>query len=322
MSSRGTRLARRAFLVGAGVVGGGLLVGAGALALRLKAIEGYTLPHRDDAAGFGAWLSIDRAGAVEVMVPHQEMGQGIYALAALLAAEGLRLPGDRVRPVPAPIAAKYANPVMMLDGLPFDPQDDGPVKGVTLWTFDKILRALGAQATGGSTSTRNIADPIRLCAAATLDLLTRAAAARWGVPPQTLTATDGVIAAPDGRHASYGELAEAAAKLAPRDIAPPNLAPGRYVGRGMARADVPAKTRGAAPRATASTRVNQVSCSRRSATRHGLPVASRRPACRLACAMCAIWSRGAITSPSSQRISPRRLRRSTRPTSSGTRRPA
>ena len=246
MTPRGKRLARRAFLVGATAAGGGLLVGAGAIAARLRTIDGYVLPPRNDATSFGAWLSVSRNGMVEVVVPHQDMGQGIYSLAVLLAADGLKLPPDAVRAAPAPTAPCYANPVMLLDGLPLDPEDHGPIANATVWTFEKILRALGVQGTGGSTSTRNIAGPIRAGAAATLDLLTRAAAEKWKVDAASLKAVGGKIVAPDGRQAGYGELAAAAAKLSPRDIAVPTLAPGLTIGKGIARPDVPEKTRGVA----------------------------------------------------------------------------
>ena len=88
----------------------------------------------------------------------------------------------RIRAEPAPIHARYANPVMLLDGLPIDGANVGPLQRATLWTFDKILRALGLQGTGGSTSTRNIAGPIRAASASALDLLTRAAADRFNTP--------------------------------------------------------------------------------------------------------------------------------------------
>ena len=88
----------RTFLVGAAVAGGGLLVGAGAVAARLRTIDDYVLPPRDGASSFGAWLSVGSDGAVEVVVPHQDMGQGIYSLAVLLAADGLKLPPGWCRP--------------------------------------------------------------------------------------------------------------------------------------------------------------------------------------------------------------------------------
>ena len=244
--SRAGKIARRTFLVAAGVVGGGLLVGAGAIAVRLRSIDGYKLPASEGEASFGAWLKFAKDGMVEVVVPHQEMGQGIYALAVLLAAEGLRLPPEAIRAQPAPVHARYANPVMLLDGLPIDGANVGQLQRVTLWTFDKILRALGLQGTGGSTSTRNIAGPIRAAAASALDLLTRAAADRFNTPADKLKIVGGRIVAPDGKSATYGELAAEAAKLAPRDIAVPPLAAGEYVGKGAPRFDVPPKVHGLA----------------------------------------------------------------------------
>jgi isoquinoline 1-oxidoreductase beta subunit len=174
------------------------------------------------------------------------MGQGIYALAVLLAAEVLRLPIEAVRAVPAPVHARFANPVVLLDGLPFDEHNNGLFQGASVWTFDKILRALGISATGGSTSTRNIAEPIRACAASALDMLMRAAAEKFGVAASQLKIADGHISIPDGKSATYAELADAAAKLPPKTIALPLLSAGTYVGKGIARADAAAKTNGSA----------------------------------------------------------------------------
>jgi isoquinoline 1-oxidoreductase subunit beta len=244
--SRAGKIARRTFLVAAGVVGGGLLVGAGAIAVRLRSVDSYKLPTSEGEAGFGAWLKFANDGMVEVVVPHQEMGQGIYALATLLAAEGLHLSPEAIRAAPAPIHARYANPVMLLDGLPIDGANVGQLQRATLWTFDKILRALGLQGTGGSTSTRNIAEPIRAAAASALDLLTRAAADRFNTQADKLKIAGGKIVAPDGKSATYGELAAEAAKLAPRDITVPPLAAGEYVGKGAPRFDVPPKVHGRA----------------------------------------------------------------------------
>jgi len=246
-SSRGSGIARRTFLVAAGLIGGGLFVGAGVTAARLATIDRYRLPAGEGETSFGAWLKIARDGRIEVAVPHQEMGQGIYALAALLAAEGLRLPIEAVRPVQAPTNAPFANPTMLLDGLPFDEHVHGPLKDVAIWTLDELLRAFGLSATGGSTSTRNIAEPVRACCATMMDILTRAAAERFGVETDRLKISAGRISAPNGETASYAELAPEAAKLSPRAIPLSRLTAGTYVGKGAARADVPPKTEGGAP---------------------------------------------------------------------------
>jgi isoquinoline 1-oxidoreductase beta subunit len=240
------RIARRTFLIAAGVVGGGLLVGTGTLVARLNSIGGYKLPAEGGEASFGAWLKLARDGTIEVAVPHQEMGQGIYSLAVLLAAEGLRLPADAVRAVQAPTNAYFANPVMVLDGLPFNEHAGGPFQAAAVWTLDKIIRAVGLSATGGSTSTRHIAEPIRACAASALDMLTRAAAEKFGVAASELKVADGRISTADGKSAAYAELAENAAGLSPKTIDLPPLAEGVFVGKGIARADTPPKTRGVA----------------------------------------------------------------------------
>src|SRR4051794_4236600 len=184
--SRGGKIARRTFLIAAGVVGGGLLVGAGTVVARLNSIGDYKLPADDGEASLGAWLKLARDGKIEVAVPHQEMGQGIYSLAVLLAAEVLRLPIEAVRAVQAPVVSYFANPTMVLDGLPFDEHAGGKALNGASWTVDKIVRILGISATGGSTSTRHIAGPIRACAASALDMLARAAAEKFGVGTNAL----------------------------------------------------------------------------------------------------------------------------------------
>ena len=239
-------IARRGFLISAGVLGGGLLVGAGATAYGLRRIDGYKLPVDGGRASFGAWLRMASDGVFEVMVPHQEMGQGIHTLAMLLAAEELRVPLTAMRAVAAPDAAIFANPVMLLDGLPMDPHSGGLLRGTTLWTLDKLLRLLGVQGTGGSSSTRNIETAIRQCAIVALDMLRRAAAEEFGVNVDQITAQNGILSASNGRAARYGDLAAAAGKLSPNAVDVPALVPGRLVGRPAARADAKPKTIGAA----------------------------------------------------------------------------
>ena len=313
--SRVAKIARRTFLVSAGVIGGGLLVGAGAVAARLSGIDAYKLPAGEGETSFGAWLKFNRDGMVEIVVPHQEMGQGIYTLAVLLAAEGLKLPPEAIRPVPAPIHARFANPVMLLDGLPLDDSNAGAVQRATVWTFDKVLRALGLQATGGSTSTRNITDPIRACAASALDLLTQAAAEKFNVSASVLKFAGGTIVAPDGRSASYGELADAAAKLKPRDIALPPIALGTYVGRGF-RALMPMPRR-KAKRITALIHASPASSMPRFVMPRALAARPNASACPARSMVCAVWSRARIMSRLSPTVFRLHWRPSTRPIWSG-----
>lgn len=251
MSDRGkpagkvARIARRTFLIGGGLIGGGLLVGSGIVALQLAKIGKYRLPS-GEGESFGAFLRIGKDGFIDVAVPHQDMGQGIYALATLLAAEGLRVNPDRVRAIPAPTDARFANVLMLLDGLPMDPHEPfGAAHLATEWTLGKLLSTMGMMATGGSTSTRNIAGPIRQCAASALDMLTRAAAQRFGLASGQLTVAEGRISG-GGKTATYAELAADAARLDPREVEPGPLRQGGLIGKGIPRPDVPAKVHGRA----------------------------------------------------------------------------
>ena len=63
--------------------------------------------------------------------------------------------------------------------------------------------------TAGSQSMQDSATAIRHAAAQARELLIGAAAARFGVPAEQLTAKDAAVTAADGRSASYGELASA-----------------------------------------------------------------------------------------------------------------
>lgn len=74
----------------------------------------------------------------------------------------------------------------------------------------------GVQFTAGSASIANSFAPMRLMGAAAREMLISAAANRWQVPPgQLRTELGAVLHDASGRRATYGELAEDAAKLDP-----------------------------------------------------------------------------------------------------------
>ena len=102
--------------------------------------------------------------------------------------------------------------------------------------------------TAGSQSVENSGTALRMAGAEVRGILLDLAAKRLGVAADQLTVADGVIAAPDGRKVSYGELAagvdlnrEATAKTAPK---PPTSH--KIVGKSIARFDIPAKVTGGA----------------------------------------------------------------------------
>ncbi len=105
---------------------------------------------------------------------------------------------------------------------------------------------LGAQITGGSTSVREGWEKLRVAGAQVREMLVAAAAAKWGVPADSLKAADGIVSG-GGKSASYGELAADAAKL-PVPEKPKIKDPKDFtiVGKRTGRLDTPAKTFGTA----------------------------------------------------------------------------
>ena len=163
-------------------------------------------------------MRIDTDNRVTVIAKHLEMGQGTYTGLATLLAEELDAAWDQVRVEGAPAdASRYNN---------------------TFWG--------PAQGTGGSTAIAN--SWTRKAGAAGRRILLCAAAERWGVPIDELGARDGVVRhMASGRHASFGELAEAAAaQPVPQEVTLKDPSEFRLIGRKIPRKDIPAKTDGSA----------------------------------------------------------------------------
>ncbi|MEQ8662501.1 MAG: xanthine dehydrogenase family protein molybdopterin-binding subunit, partial [Gammaproteobacteria bacterium] len=207
---------RRRFLVAAGVLGGGLLIGYGLFRERDLLGSPDVLPVGADEIALNAWLKIDRDGHVTVAVPRAEMGQGVYTALPMLVAEELGAAWADVRVEQAPIDKVYGNIAVMTDAVPLDPHDSGLVATTVRWTLARVGRMLAVQVTGGSTSVRDAWLPMRAAGAAARDMLVRAAAARFDVPAAELAVADGrVTHAGSGRALAFGALAEEAAALAP-----------------------------------------------------------------------------------------------------------
>jgi len=178
-------VSRRAFLQGTGLLLGFGLTGAstesvfGALASRVveNEVTGTFAPN-----GF---IRVNPTGAVTLVMPMAEMGQGVYTALSMLLAEELEVKIDQIQVQHAPANdALYANPVLHI------------------------------QTTGASSSVRAFWMPLRQAGAVGRNLLIAAAAKRWNVDPATCHAQNGVVFNASGsKHLSYGELAKAAAKL-------------------------------------------------------------------------------------------------------------
>jgi nicotinate dehydrogenase subunit B len=158
-----------------------------------------------------AWIRINADGTATVCTGKVELGQGVTTALAQIAAEELDLPLARLR---------------IISG----DTEKAPNEGVT----------------SGSQSIEYSGVALRLAGAQVREILVDLAAKRLGVDAATLSVTDGVIGAPDGRKVSYGDLTrdadlhrEVTGKAKPK---PPSAH--KIVGKPIERFDIPGKVTG------------------------------------------------------------------------------
>src|SRR5690606_24185545 len=105
-------ISRRRFLLGAAVVGGGLLVGYASTRPSKHLIANRELA-RDGEHFLTTWLRIDRDNTVTVYVPHSEMGQGVLTSLPMMAADELDADWNLVKVEQAPATDQFANGVLV-----------------------------------------------------------------------------------------------------------------------------------------------------------------------------------------------------------------
>ncbi|MBW6437365.1 molybdopterin-dependent oxidoreductase [Actinoplanes hulinensis] len=130
------------------------------------------------------FVRVDARGRITATVPKPDTGQGVRTMAAVLVAEEL--------------AVEVAD--VTLEQAPGDPATYGP------------------QAVANSTSSRQMAEPLRTAAATARCLLIAAAAARWQVPVEECTARQGRVRHPAHAALPYRSLVPAAAALDPATV--------------------------------------------------------------------------------------------------------
>lgn len=204
---------RRRFLLGTFAAAGALAVGWSFIPPRQRLVTGTPLPATASEVPLNGWVKIDRDDLVTVMMAKSEMGQGVHTALAALLAEELDADWSRVRTEMSPIDPIYNNLAMVVDGLPFHPDDRGMIKRVAGWMTAKAMREFGVMVTGGSSSTKDLWLPMRQAGASARAMLVAAAARQWQVDAATITVAAGVVShAASGRSARFGELAEAAGR--------------------------------------------------------------------------------------------------------------
>lgn len=173
-------LDRRGFLKVSALAGGGLLIGtyfrlgnSRALAQTVSAASAHFAPN--------VFISIAPSGAVSLIAPNSEMGQGAKTALPMIIAEELDVPWEKVT-----ITQGDLNP------------------------------AYGRQSAVGSGSTPGNYGPLRQAGATARVMLVEAAAQTWNVPAGECITENGIVIHPTSRRRlAYGELAAKAATLPP-----------------------------------------------------------------------------------------------------------
>lgn len=240
MASRLGRITRRTLLVGAVAVAGGAAFGIWQVR---KPVVNPLRP--EEGATLNPYVIIDRDG-VTIIAPRAEMGQGIHTTLAALVAEEMDLAWEDIRVIHGPPAAAYFNGALMHGALPVA---DYAMKGWQIALADTLgaaSKVLGLQVTGGSTSTVDAYERMRLAGAGAREALKAAAAARLGVPARSLRTEAGHVIGPGDARIPYTDLAEDAVE---QTVATPPLrdpAGWKLLGRSLPRVDMVAKATGTA----------------------------------------------------------------------------
>ena len=241
---------RKLILSGLGVTGA-LIVGWGVLPARSRLGKPDNMLPTEGEVALNGWIKIAKDGGVVLAMHRSDMGQGIHNALSMLVAEELNVPLKQIRLEQAGHDSIYGNVAMFVGTLPFHPlQSEGVDKPFLVhsgqWIVGKVARELGVNATGGSSSVKDAWEHLRLAAATAKASLCLAAADQWKVSLQDINVKDGVISHASGKSAHFGELAQAAAALTPRNVSLKDRKDWTLIGKPSARADVPAKIDGSA----------------------------------------------------------------------------
>jgi isoquinoline 1-oxidoreductase beta subunit len=239
---------RRGFIA-AGLVGGGVLaVGVG---IR----EGHRAPKladlvtEDGESLVNVWVKLAPDNTITAIVPHSEMGQGVFTSMTQMLADEMDADWDKVTFEQAPAHEGFANYPLGREFIMGDAKVPGFVQDSLNGGFLRIAQSMSLQITGGSTAVRFTGmGGMRIAGAAAREMIVKAAAKDWGVPAAELrTEKSFVYHDGSGQSAPYASFAAQAATYAP-PTQPTLKTPDQFklMGTSVPRFDIPAKTDGTA----------------------------------------------------------------------------
>jgi isoquinoline 1-oxidoreductase beta subunit len=216
MKSPGKGYTRREFLK-TSLAGAGLAIAAVMTPSGLRLLSAAELEQTPSFQP-NVYLRIAPDDSITVVVNKSEMGQGVTTSLPMIIADELEADWKQVRFVFAPAGDQYKDPV---------------------W---------GMQSTGGSTSVRHMHDALRTAGAAAREMLIVAGSEALKAPLRECAAVNGVVRnMKTGKSLSYGKLVFEASRLpVPQKPTLKKEGQFKYIGKAIARLDVPEKSTGKA----------------------------------------------------------------------------
>ena len=243
--TRGQKITRRAFMAIGGLLGGGLVIGAGGLAYINSTLDEYS-GEGFEGSQLNAWVSVKPDNTVVVAVPRSEMGQGVGTALAMLVAEELEVEMSAIEIIQPQPESPYANSFVLTKNVRKD-LSFGSTFDMNM-VMDKVAAFLPLVVTGGSTSIPDGYNVMRVAGATAREALIAAAAKKWAVEASSLSAEKGhVLNKANKEKLSYGSLAVEASKIKIDKV--PELKAQKdfkVIGTPVQRLDIPAKVNGTA----------------------------------------------------------------------------
>ena len=239
-------LKRRHFIQYTAGAAGALVVGWSILPPRQRLIPGGPLPVVAGQVVLNGWVKVSRDNTVAIQMCQAEMGQGIHTGLAMLLADEMDAAWDQVTLEQSTLDRIYNNQMVIVDSLPFQPDENGFGKRVARWMTAKVIREIpGAIGTGGSSSVNDLWLPMREAGASARAALIAAAADLWKLPAHECRAESGRVLHSSGKSAAFGELAQRAAQLPiPSNVPLKDASAFTLIGKPVRRLDNSAKIHG------------------------------------------------------------------------------
>ncbi len=239
---RAKTIARRTFLIGSAAIAGGVAFGT---YLVKRSPENPLLADiKDGEATFNPWVKID-SEKITLITPHGDKGQGVVSVQAALIAEELDVEFGQFETDFGKPSGAYWNTAMADEGVPFMATDTSVTAEAMRGVMGGLLKVMGLQGTGGSTTVPDSFEKLRRAGAVARETLKLAASNKTGIPVDQLKTANAAVQMPDGSELKYTELASAAAALDPVvDVELRDSSRWRMLGKPMQRLDIVGKSTG------------------------------------------------------------------------------